>query len=125
VKRPVPRRKPEPTIALINVVFLMLIFFLVAGTVAPPLDRDLSLVRASELEGREPPDALVLSAGGALSFRGASVTPRDWWTDAERPATVRIVPDHDAPAERLMEVALQLRAAGAERVLAVAERGLE
>ncbi|HBT01217.1 MAG TPA: biopolymer transporter ExbD, partial [Citreicella sp.] len=28
----------EPTIALINIVFLMLIFFLVAGTLAQPLD---------------------------------------------------------------------------------------
>ena len=27
----------EPTIALINVVFLMLVFFMVAGTIAPRL----------------------------------------------------------------------------------------
>lgn len=28
----------EPTIALINIVFLMLVFFMVAGTLAAPLD---------------------------------------------------------------------------------------
>ncbi|HBR39356.1 MAG TPA: biopolymer transporter ExbD, partial [Sulfitobacter pontiacus] len=31
----------EPTIALINIVFLMLVFFMVAGTLAQPLDPDL------------------------------------------------------------------------------------
>ena len=55
-----PAKKPEPAIALINIVFLMLIFFLIAGTLAPPLDKDLTLVRTAGLEGREPPDALVL-----------------------------------------------------------------
>ena len=34
----------EPTIALINIVFLMLVFFMVAGTLAQPLDPDLKLV---------------------------------------------------------------------------------
>ncbi|RYH04475.1 biopolymer transporter ExbD [Salipiger sp. IMCC34102] len=124
MKRAAPRRKPEPTIALINVVFLMLVFFLVAGTVAPPLDPDLSLVNADDLEGREPPDALVLSADGSLRFRGVPVDPTVLPPDTDD-ATVRIVPDRDVPANRLMEVTLMLRAAGADRVMVVAERGLE
>ncbi|MEX0279340.1 MAG: ExbD/TolR family protein, partial [Ruegeria sp.] len=33
-----PRHKRDSTIPLINVVFLMLIFFLIAGTIATPLD---------------------------------------------------------------------------------------
>jgi biopolymer transport protein ExbD len=68
---PKPRR--EPTIALINVVFLMLVFFMVAGALAPPLDPTLSLVDTAELEGRPPPDALVLHADGRLSYRGAAL----------------------------------------------------
>ena len=59
MRRIVRRKKGEPTIALINIVFLMLIFFLVAGTLAQPLDGDLELVETSDLEGREPPEALV------------------------------------------------------------------
>ena len=35
----------EPTIALINIVFLMLVFFMVAGTLSTPLDKDVPLVR--------------------------------------------------------------------------------
>ena len=119
-----PRRKPEPTIALINVVFLMLIFFLVAGTVAPALKPDLSLVSVAGLEGRAPPDALVLAAEGALSFRGRPMEAAAFVAQAEDLA-VRIVPDRAVRAERLVEVTLALRAAGAESVYVVTERGLE
>ncbi len=119
-----PRRKPEPTIALINVVFLMLIFFLVAGTVAAPIDPDLTLVRTDALDGRSPPDALVLLADGRLTFRGAEMNAASYVAAAED-TTVRIVPDRAVPAVRLMEVTLALRAAGAERVMVVTERGLE
>jgi len=126
--RPAPaRRRAEPTIALINVVFLMLIFFLVAGTVAPPLDKGLKLVRTEGLEGAEPPDALVLSADGTLGFRGAPVNAADWLAGQDAPARerVRLVPDRDVPAARLVAVAAELRAAGAGRVVLVTERGLE
>lgn len=119
-----PRRKVEPTIALINIVFLMLIFFLVAGTVAPPLDPDLTLVQTEALEGRSPPDALVLSADGQLRFRGQPMDPATYVAEADGPV-VRIIPDRAVPATRLIEVTLALRAAGAERVMVVTERGLK
>lgn len=127
MRRSPPRRKPEPTIALINVVFLMLIFFLVAGTVAPPLDPSLRLASAADLEGRAPPDALVLRADGTTAFRGEETEPGAYMAVrlAEEVGTARVVPDRDVPAIRLMEVTLALRAAGAARVFVVAERGLE
>ncbi|ETX30374.1 ExbD/TolR family protein [Roseivivax isoporae] len=123
----------EPTIALINIVFLMLVFFMVAGTLAQPLDGDLNLVRTEDLEGRAPPDALVVHPDGRLSYRGADVaTPADYLALAtpETPAgadgpTLRIVPDRDLDATELVSVAGALRAAGAARVLVVTERGLD
>lgn len=124
MKRPSLRRKPEPTIALINVVFLMLIFFLVAGTVAPPIDPDLTLARVAQIEGREPPDAMVLTVNGALRFRGEDADVASYMATIDTPIA-RIVPDRDASAARLMEVTLALRAAGASHVMVVAERGLE
>lgn len=123
------RRKParEPTIALINIVFLMLVFFLVAGTVAQPLDPELRLVRTAELEGAAPPDALVLHADGRMSHRGTDAASAEAFMAArgDTGGTVRVVPDRDLPAARLVEVGAALRAAGAERVLLVTERGLE
>jgi biopolymer transport protein ExbD len=118
------RRRRDPSIALINVVFLMLIFFLIAGTVAAPLDPDLKLVDTSGLEGREPPDALVLRADGTLSFRGTPTDPAIFMA-GHGAGPVRIVPDRAAPGPRLIEVAGALRRLGASSVILVTERALE
>lgn len=123
--RPAPERRPrDTTIALINVVFLMLIFFLVAGTIAPPLDPDLALVETSDLEGREPPDALILHADGTLSFRGVKTDPQTHMADHDA-GPVRIVPDRNASGIRLVEVTGTLRRLGAPSVLLVTERAVE
>jgi biopolymer transport protein ExbD len=123
------RRRParEPTIALINIVFLMLVFFLVAGTVAQPLDPELRLVRTTEMKGTAPPDALVLHRDGRMSYRGEDTASAEDFLAArgEAGGAVRVVPDRDLPAARLVEIGAALRAAGAESVLLVTERGLE
>lgn len=118
----------EPTIALINVVFLMLVFFMVTSTLAQPLDRDLKLVRTSELEGRAPPDTLVLHADGRLAYRGQTVASAQDFYALRREddgKVVRIVPDEAAPALTLVNLARELRSLGASRVLIVTQRGLE
>lgn len=124
IRRPRIGRKRDSTITLINVVFLMLIFFLIAGTVAPPLDSNLQLVETSGLEGREPPDALVLHQDGRLSFRGAVTDPQTYMVDhGAKP--VRIVPDRAVPGARLIEVTGALRRLGAPGVFIVTVRSLE
>ena len=102
----------------------MLVFFLIAGTVAPPLDPNLNLVQTKDLEGREPPDALVLHADGRLSFRGRATSP-DQHILANGTGPSRIVPDRDVSAQRLMEVTSALRRAGASAVILVTERALQ
>lgn len=123
IRPPAPKRARDKTIALINVVFLMLIFFLIAGTVAPPLDPDLTLVDTSGLDGREPPDALVLRRDGRLSFRGATTDTEAFMADRTA-EPVRIVPDRDVPAERLIEVTGALRRLGASSIFLVTEQAL-
>ncbi|MCM2563177.1 biopolymer transporter ExbD [Lutimaribacter sp. EGI FJ00015] len=122
------RKNREPTIALINIVFLMLIFFLVAGTLAPALERDLALVRTKGLNGTAPPDALVVHADGRLTRAGAPVaSAADFLAALPEDArdSVRIVPDRDLPARNLVALGRALREAGAGKVLIVTERGLE
>lgn len=118
----------EPTIALINVVFLMLVFFMIAGTLAPPMDPDVSLIRAEDLEGRAPPDTLVIHEDGRLWLRGVELTSAAAFME-RRPdddrSVVRIVPDRDLPATALIAISDELRAGGAERILIVSERGLQ
>lgn len=123
-----PRKKTErePTIALINVVFLMLVFFMVAGTLAAPLDPELKLVETADLQGEAPADALVIGADGTLTHRGQPVDVAAFMVAV--PAadeTARMVPDRAAPAHRVIETARALRAAGAARVVIVTEKGLQ
>lgn len=127
-KTALERSKPEPTIALINIVFLMLIFFLIAGSLAPPLDRDLTLVSAAELEGREPPDALVAHPDGTLTYRRKTIDAAAYVAQAVQAGgegSVRVVPDRDLPAARLIDLGHELRAAGATSVFIVTERALQ
>lgn len=128
MRRPRTGSAREPTIALINIVFLMLIFFLVAGTLAAPLDRDLRLVRTAEMNGTPPADALVLHADGRLTHRGVQVASVAGFIDAlpeEMRARVRIIPDRDLPTATLITQSHALRAAGAQGVVIVTERGLD
>ena len=122
------RARREPTIALINIVFLMLIFFMVAGTLAQPMDSDLRLVETRTLEGSAPPNALVIHGDGRLSFRGTDQADIAGFLEGlseEDRAEVRIVPDRDLPAETLVAMGRELRAGGAGRVLIVTERALQ
>jgi len=128
---PTLKRHREPTITLINVVFLMLIFFLIAGTIAPPLDPELTLVETRDLEGREPPDALVITANGQMMYRGQPMDAAEYLAKMAEPAVedgksvVRIVPDRDLAALTLLKVGRALQEAGADQVFLVTKRGLE
>ncbi len=118
----------EPTIALINIVFLMLVFFMVAGTMAQPLDRSLDLVRTADLEGRAPPDALVIHPDGRLVYRGADQPNAAAYLEGlpeEQREVIRLVPDRALPAADLVALTRDLRAAGAQRVILVTERALQ
>lgn len=120
------RQKAEPTIALINVVFLMLIFFMVVGTLVPPLDKDLKLVNTRDLEGKEPANALIISAGGELRFRNeqvADLTPYLQFLGDDL-SVARILPDQNAPASVMVQLARQFQAAGVKRVVIVTEKAL-
>lgn len=91
----------EPTIALINIVFLMLVFFMVASTLSPPLDRYVSLVNTDDLDGRPPPDALVIHADGRLSYRGKNQPDAAAYFATLEPKAkevIKIVPDRTLPA---------------------------
>lgn len=69
---PPPKKAPKPdaTIALINVVFLLLIFFIVAGSLTLTNNRD--VMPAFSLLGdasKTPEDALFLDSKGRYRFR--------------------------------------------------------
>lgn len=129
--RPAPRPRGEPTIALINIIFLMLIFFMIAGTLTPSLDSRIALVETAKLEGRAPPDVAVILSDGSLTYRENPITvgeivtlARESSTEADSPA-IRIVPDRTLSADTLLRIASELRAAGGGDIWLVTEKGVK
>ncbi|MEO1158993.1 MAG: biopolymer transporter ExbD, partial [Pseudomonadota bacterium] len=123
VMRPVAKTsRREPTIALINIVFLMLIFFLLAGVIAPAYELDVSPPSAqrSAAESRQG-STVYVSKDGQVSFQnglmdiaslGAAVAQRP---DGS-PDNLRVAVDQETDGQLLIDVVAQLRGAGISRV---------
>lgn len=126
LQRPPRRSRIDPTVGLVDIVFLLVMFFLLAGTVSRPLGDDIDLIENVGHTPVPPPDALVLTATGELKFRGVVSDPAAFVAamPPEMGRTVRIVPDRNAPADVLIRTARALTDAGAADVIIVAERAL-
>ena len=113
----------EPIIAMINIIFLMLIFFMVAGSLSGRPDGSLEFVRTDALDCCVPPDALVVMADGRMSYGGAPVaSPAAYLASLPGNAPpARIVPDRNLPANDLLAIIAALREAGAGRIIILTE----
>lgn len=125
--RPQKRPQSEGTITLINVVFLMLIFFLIAGTLTPPLDNDIALISAETGEPVQPPDTLSARANGELYFRGEFISAEAFLAELRKSNTdttlmVRVIADKELPALKLIDLVSKLRGLGVNSVHVITER---
>lgn len=118
MQRPRRRPGPEATVPLINVVFLLLIFFMLAGEITrtAPFEITPPDGAASEMDERDGHTVYVAADGRLavgdrtgldVSAVARAVTGRD---------TVLVAADADAPAARLVALMDRLRAAGIEAV---------
>ncbi|MEM6464419.1 MAG: biopolymer transporter ExbD [Pseudomonadota bacterium] len=137
--RPKPKPRAENTIALINIVFLMLIFFLIAGTISPPMDNEVELIKAADARSIEPLWAVFVTETGALRYQGESVTPETYIQRISGEAAaanasaigqtgegyeVKLAADGRLPATKLIEVVDLLKTAGAGKISVITERKL-
>ena len=126
-----PRREPEENvIPMINIVFLLLIFFMVAGTLEPhsPLSVDpAESERGAELAGD--PLRVLIDAEGQMAVDQDVVDDREQLRARlkaaleeapERPVEVKA--DAEADSARLLDVMDDLHEAGAERMQLVTRR---
>jgi biopolymer transport protein ExbD len=119
---PHPAGSPvEPTLALINVVFLLLLFFVVTGTIVYQHDRNILPPTSLLLTpGKAPADAVYIDAEGGLSFRGephdaagiAQALAAEGEDDGAVARTVQVVADRSLNARALLGVVRDLRDQG-------------
>ncbi|TPW29895.1 ExbD/TolR family protein [Pararhizobium mangrovi] len=127
--RPRPKPERENTIPLINIVFLMLIFFMVAGTLASPLDPALTMIETTQATRTQPPDALVVMKDGTLRFRGnetsidAYLSVRDADGEGARQGEkLKLVVDEALPATTLVDLISRLREHGVAGITLITRR---
>ena len=123
MKRRKASSKREPTISLINIVFLILIFFMVAGSLSGRGTDGVSFVQTHDLDCCIPPEALIITQDGRYLSDGAVfASPNDYL--AQSPTddrVIRLMPDQALPAKDLLETIKALKAGGAEKVIIVTE----
>lgn len=122
-------REPDLT-SLINIVFLILIFFIVAGTLRPFSARDIELVKITkEAVATAVPSRLIIHKDGNIRFDGKDIATRELagaipegrTSPIGKPFT--IVVDGRATGRRVLEVSRALQTAGIKDISVMVERG--
>jgi biopolymer transport protein ExbD len=102
---------------MINVVFLLLIFFLMAAQIAPPEPFDATLPEAEPETPDEAPSALYIAADGAMAFGDLTGEAALDAAIAAGPLTLRA--DARADASIVAEILTRLSANGAQSLTLV------
>ncbi len=125
LSKPQPRRDTEDYILpLVNIVFLLLIFFLLAGTFkAPdPLEIEPPQSRSEKQAETQGPLTVLLDAQGRLAIDGERLEGEALQQRlaerlaAEEGGVVRLKADAAVDAGRILEVMERLRSAGAQEI---------
>ncbi len=143
-QKQVPERE-ENVIPLINVVFLLLVFFLLTSTLAPPVGLKIDPVISAQ--GETPKNLsglLAIDAAGLLAFEGKPLSraalagvlsahvenaPKARASTARAStaraplARLRILADRALDASVLLEIAAIAQTAGVRRIELITERG--
>ncbi len=121
-----PRREQaENVIPLINIVFLLLIFFMLAGVLTRPDVFDVQPPESRQGQQTDLPDegVILLGADGRLAFADQELTLEGLedevarWLADEPDRRLTLKADADVSADRLLDVMDRLRDAGADRLM--------
>lgn len=127
------REPPENTIPLINVVFLMLIFFLFAGSVAKDDARRIEPpMNILEDETIRSTGALIVDQEGRVFADDVETTVTDWLAGREvsgegagEGEPIKIAADGVLKADALEAVLSELKEAGGKNIVLITRRGTQ
>ncbi|MEM7243475.1 MAG: biopolymer transporter ExbD [Pseudomonadota bacterium] len=121
--RPKERRVREHILPMINVVFLLLIFFLLSAQIAPPRPIDISLPMATSEQDAQTEESIYLGADGTVAY--FELRDEAAWAalnaQEAKDATVSVFADAQLEAIRLANVLSRLRNNGFVKVNLITE----
>ncbi len=124
-----PRRREPDLTSLINIVFLILIFFIVAGTLRPFSAREIKLAKSiPDSVGVSGSTNLIAHADGRLSYRGELVSLEALAArlrqerDVTEGAPLTIIADARLNARRLLAVMRAVRGPGVGEISILTEK---
>lgn len=126
MKRAQRREPPENTVPLINVVFLMLIFFLFAGSISKDEARQIEPpINIVEDETIRSTGALVVDPEGKIYFGDVEISVVDWLTQqvGTEDGPLKVAADGDLKADVLEKLIAELKASGRTDIVLITRRG--
>ncbi len=130
IKTP-PRKQPEENIIpLINIVFLMLVFFLIAGTLKSFSTKDIKLIDVQDEEKHNSKNVLLhIKADGEVILNGQDIS-REELIDMLSPAFTKehadkpfyIIADRELDGVKLLEILELIKTSGINKLQLVAIR---
>jgi biopolymer transport protein ExbD len=103
-----PKIEMDVSFAIVNIVFLLLFFFLIIGQSPNTQTEDIELAETSELPlDRLPSPILVVTASGTWQLDGTPIAPEFLavaMQDRPRPLVLHVLVNRDAPAESLLQI---------------------
>ena len=117
-------------VPMINFAFLLLIFFMLAGTLVPAQKMPVDPPRSALATPADPSgNVLLVTADGRVGFAGEVLAPADLpariasWRKQHPQEPLRVKADAAVDALRVIQLLQDLRAAGIEHVSLLAARG--
>lgn len=103
------KQSEENLIPLINIVFLILIFFLITTVIRPFSAKDIELAQAVKNEKlNKVVHSLVIDKEGALQVNGEATTvealPSAFASEGDEKRTVNVIADKELAADKLLEI---------------------
>lgn len=104
-----PRRpplRPDVSLAIVNIVLLLILFFLASGAlINASAPMDVEMAETSDLDiAHLPRPVLAITANGGLELDGAPVLPDDLAQALAAAQTLHLVIDREAPATQVLDL---------------------
>lgn len=100
-----PRRQPDFSLAIVNIVLLLVFFFLITGSLVQQGETNVDLAETSDLPlERLPRPLLLIDKQGDMALDGQAVTADQIASQfvEERPEAIYLLADSKLSADRLM-----------------------